>query len=380
MFRGELPFAAFTGVSEQGLRHQPTATPCLAGLSARPALGTLVEQNKVSVVIVTYDNAHEIGPCLAAVLEQDGGPPDVVVVDNGSKDGTPDIVRGFPVQLIEQPNLGFGAGNNRGVAETSGDILVFLNPDTVVEPGFLRHLTEAVGPSRSATAQIILRQDPGRINTAGHRLHYTGFGFLVDYNAPRKPPGQPYEVQGVSGAAFAMRRQDFLRLGGFDPDFFLYMEDTELSWRMQRVGFQILMVPSAVTTHDYAAGFPSQKIEYLETGRLLLLRKHLAWWLWLAYLPALALAEILAWGRACWMGWPGLAAKAKGTRSGWRRGIRRYDDLPRARPHLFASQTIPFTMLSRRWIVKWGGALFNAAFRLNTLAWRFRKDRTARRP
>jgi GT2 family glycosyltransferase len=332
----------------------------------------------ISLVIVTYDSRDDIVACLEAVGRQREAPAfETIVVDNGSSDGTAALVRSRfpPVKVVEQANLGFGAGNNRGVREATGEVVVFLNPDTVPEPGFLAGMCAAVRLGQVATAQIVLKSDPSLLNTAGHRLHFTGYGFVVGFRQARWPPGPPEPTQGFSGAAFAMRRDDYLRLGGFDEDFFLYMEDTEFSWRLHRAGFRIVVARDAVTVHDYELSVPTAKIAHLEAGRLLLLRKHLPWHLWLAYLPSLALAEALAWARAAWLGPKGIAAKARGLRVGLRRGIRKYD-LPRARPHRFASQAIPFRALSGWRSVAFLGSPVNLLFRLNTILWMFRKDRS----
>lgn len=356
-----------------------------AGAGARAAKGARrapvqavapVAAPAASVIVISYNSRGEIGACLESLRGQRGAPPfEVVLIDHSSQDGTADLVRErFPeVKVVVQPNVGFGGGNNRGVQESRGRTLVFLNPDTEADPGFVAAMVEAAVPGQAATAQVLLKSSPGRIHTAGHRLHFTGYGFIVGYGHRKLPPGPPVPTQGVSGAAFAMRREDFDRIGGFDDDFFLYMEDTELSWRMHRAGMRIVLAPSATTLHRYVPGLASTKIAFLETGRTLLLRKHLPWWLWPAYLPSLLLAELLAWGRAAWMGPAGLAAKATAVRKGWRRGIRRYPHLPRARPHLFASQSIPFVAVSRWRLVILAGRVVNLLFRLNTLLWAVRR-------
>ncbi len=329
----------------------------------------------VTVIVVTHDSRADVEACLEALAAQRGPRFETIVVDNGSRDGTPAFVRQrFPgVHVIEQANLGFGGGNNRGVRDAHGEAIVFLNPDTVPDPDFVVELVGALAPGRAATAQVVLKADPARVNTAGHRLHFTGYGFVVGYRTLRLPPGPPVPTAGVSGAAFAMRRDDFLRLGGFDEDFFLYMEDTELSWRMQRAGLAIVLAPSAVAAHDYEFTLSASKVGRLETGRLLLLRKHLPWYLWMAYLPSLLLADLLAWTRAASYGRRGLSAKAGSVRAGLKRPIRRYD-LPRARPHRFAVRSFPFRELSASRPVAALGAIVNALFRLNTLVWPLRRQ------
>lgn len=326
---------------------------------------------EASVIIVTHDSLGDIEPCLEALGRMERSPAfEVVVVDNGSKDGTPELVeRRFPhVRVVRQANRGFGAGNNRGAKEGRGGVLVFLNPDTVPEPGFLAELVAAVGPRRWATAQLVLLADPGRVNTWGNRLHFTGYSFVNGYRGPRLPPGQPVAVPGLSGAAFAVRRRDYEELGGFDEDFFLYMEDTELSWRLRRAGMEVVLVPGAVATHDYELHVSPGKVFHLETGRTLLLRKHLPHRLALAYFPSLVLAELMAWGWSLALGWPGLAAKARSVRAGWRRGIRRWP-LPRTRPHRFADRRVPISILSDNLVVRVLGGLANGVFRINTALW-----------
>lgn len=328
-----------------------------------------------TVVIVTHDSRADIEACLGALAAQRGVRFETLVVDNGSRDGTPALIRQrFPaVRVIEQANVGFGGGNNRGVREASGEAIVFLNPDTVPDPDFVVELVAALAPGRAATAQVVLKDDPRQVNTVGHRLHFTGYGFVVGYKTARLPPGPPLPASGVSGAAFAMRRDDFLRLGGFDEDFFLYMEDTELSWRLQRARFDVVLAPSAVVAHDYEFSLSASKVGRLETGRLLLLRKHLPWYLWVAYLPSLLLAELMAWARAASYGREGLAAKAGSLRAGMRRSIRRYD-LPRVRPHRFAVRAFPFRELSGSRAVATLGAIANALFWLNTVIWPLRRS------
>lgn len=332
-----------------------------------------------SVVLVTHNSAHDIASCIATLQRQrlaGVSLREIVVVDNGSRDGTAALVRRlYPeIVVVEQENLGFGAGNNRGVRSATGDVVVFVNPDTVPDPGFVAALARATAPGQAATAQVVLMHEPDLLNTAGHRLHFTGYGLLRGYRAPRFPPGPPQPVQGVSGAAFAIRRDDFLRLGGFDEDFFLYAEDTELSWRMQRAGLRVVLAPDAIVLHDYEPGLTAAKLGRLETGRLLLLRKHLPWWLWLAYFPSLLLADLLSWVRAFGFGPRGLAAKGRAVRSGLRRRIRRYD-LPRARPHRFTLRRLPFHEASRAWPVRLLGPLANVVFLANTVAWPLRATR-----
>ena len=104
------------------------------------------------------------------------------------------------------------------------------------------------------------------------------------------------EVGAVSGAAFVIRKDVFEALGGFDEMFFLYMEDTDLSWRAHLAGYKCVYVPSSVVYHDYTLRFGPKKTFYQERNRYLILLKGLQWRTLLVLLPALFLAEVVTWG------------------------------------------------------------------------------------
>jgi GT2 family glycosyltransferase len=327
---------------------------------------------------VTYNSREFIGAALDSYLAQqvDGG-IELIVVDNGSTDGTPTMVESrYPmVRLLRESNRGFGAGNNRGARASSSPLLVFVNPDTIGEPGCLQELVAALAfPRTVVTAQVVLASDPTRINTAGNHLHFTGSSFVRDFQRQRLGPGHPVAVAGISGAAFAMRRKDFLDVGGFDEEFFLYLEDTELSWRLHRLGFDILLAPAAVVQHSYHFQLPPAKLGHVETGRILLLRKHYTKWMWWSYAPSLLIVEILSWGRASLLGAAGLRAAWRGLRRGWRRGILQ-PTLPPLRLEKFAGRTMPLKELFPSIPMRVVTTCANAVFLLNTWTWWLRRPK-----
>jgi len=224
------------------------------------------------------------------------------VVDNASTDGSADMVeRDFPqVKLIRaNANIGFGEGNNLGVQTAAGQFLAFLNPDTVVEPGWLEALIaplEADPLIGLTTARVLLLDDPQRINTCGNEMHYTGLTLCRGMGAKRGALAEPADVSAVSGAAFAIRRDLYEALGGFDGSFFLYMEDADLSLRARLAGYRCRYVPAAVVYHEYTLRFGPRKTYYQERNRYLMLLKGMRWPTLLALLPALLLAEIVTWG------------------------------------------------------------------------------------
>jgi GT2 family glycosyltransferase len=250
---------------------------------------------------------------------------EVLVVDNDSDDGSPDAIKEkFPwVQLIAAgANVGFGAGNNLGVERARGEYIVFLNPDTVVTAGWLGALIGELkpggGPDHArqdgphqpdqrgsadwaprevglVTSKILMADDPDIINTCGNSIHLTGITLCRGLGAPREAMSQIEDVSAASGAAFAMRRELFEKLGGFDEDMFLYMEDTDLSLRAQIAGYRCLYVPSSIVLHRYSLKMTPMKVFYQERNRYLMLLKTLRWPTLVVLAPSALCAELITW-------------------------------------------------------------------------------------
>ncbi len=261
------------------------------------------DSSETSVIIVTHNHEKFIKACLDSVLRQ--CPGEVIVIDNGSSDGTVDTVRKlYPnVKLaINLNNRGFGVGNNLGFKLSSGEKIIFLNPDTIVLDHWLDELIKPLmDRSRIVAAPKILTED-GTINTCGLIVHFTGLSFTRFSGAKPEEIDCSKTINGFSGACFALRREDFLELGGFDEDFFCYMEDTELSWRAKSKSFEVLFVESSVLVHFYEIRMNAQKFCLLERGRLLILCKYLSKREMFSILPSLVITELLIFGYAALSG------------------------------------------------------------------------------
>ncbi|MCY3800668.1 MAG: glycosyltransferase family 2 protein [Chloroflexi bacterium] len=269
--------------------------------------------DRVTVVIVTHDGADEIQECLECLVGNGAGSPHVVVVDNASSDGTPELVKsGSPaVELIVLPeNYGYGFGANIGSERSSREFIAFLNQDARASPSWLEASIAALEENPSAafvTPKILIRQNPARINTCGNTIHVTGITTCRGYDQSAVSFAQREFVIGMSGAALVGRKSAFRRLGGFDESFFMYYEDTDLSLRGALAGFKCLYEPEAVVTHSFEPSFSAQKLYVLERNRYASLFKVLRVPTLLLLGPVLVLAELAVWGYCVSRG-PGLVA------------------------------------------------------------------------
>lgn len=275
--------------------------------------------DRTGVVVITYNHEEYIEDCLGSVLASDPG--EVVVVDNGSTDGTVATVqREFPEVTVLQPadNVGYGAASNRGVERLEREFVVVLNPDTRLAPDCLAELLAPLSESdRRITVPKILTYDGAKINTVGNLVHPTGLAFTRGYEDPPDAYAEPGRLSGLSGACLATRRETYQALGGFEEAIFVYMEDTELSWRAGALGIDIRYVPTAVVFHDYpGVEVDAEKLYHLERGRYIILRKYLDRRTAVVLAPSLLLTELLTWGYAVSRGLAGVRRKLRAIREG----------------------------------------------------------------
>lgn len=280
---------------------------------------------KTSVVIVSYNSHAYLEECILSVVKTTGENCEVIVVDNASEDGSERLIADkFPfVKLLSnRVNTGFAAAANQGVASAKGDFVICLNPDTVVTEGWLEALlaplikypqdkTSANIQIGLTTPRILMLKEPAKVNTCGNSTHFTGLTFCRGLNleAEASELKEQAEVPAVSGACFAIRREVWDELDGFDETFFTYLEDTDLSIRARLLGYRCLYVPEATVYHDYANRFSPSKIFYLERNRYLLLLKTYRLSTILFCLPALLMTEIITWGYAIKNGPAGIKAR-----------------------------------------------------------------------
>ena len=239
------------------------------------------ELPRVSIVILNWNGRHHLGPCFSTLRRLDY-PEDrfeVILVDNGSDDGSQEEVRRKHswVRLIENDrNHGFSAGCNQGAlaaaqGELDPEILVFLNNDIHVDEGFLRELVAPVvrGEAAATTAKM-MSWDGKLLNSAAGGMNFHGIGIQRGY---LKEPDPMYDVPRKTlfacGGAMAMDREAYFDVGGFDEEFFAYYEDVDLGWRTWVLGYEVRYAPTAVCYHHHSSTSGRVPVERL---RLLQIR------------------------------------------------------------------------------------------------------------
>lgn len=212
---------------------------------------------KATVIVLAWNGIDYLDGCLRSVLAQDHPNFEVLVVDNGSTDGSAELVStAFPqARLIRnERNLGFAAGNNVGLREADGEVLVLLNQDTVVQPGWLAALARALVtlPNAGVVGGKILNPDGRTLQHAGGYIeHPLALGQHVGHGEPDDSQyDEVREVEYVTAAGMALKRRVLTAIGDLDEGFFPgYFEDVDLCYRARRAGYGVWYTPEAVMHH-----------------------------------------------------------------------------------------------------------------------------------
>ena len=228
---------------------------------ARPRTPTDVA---VSTIVVNHERRDLLRSCLnslEAALERVEEKAELLVVDNGSADGSVQLVREhFPnVRLVElQRNEGFAGGLAKGIEAARGEWVAVFNNDTTVEPDALAVML-AAGESDpavgSVAAQMRFADRRDVLNSAGFEFDRLGIAAdrLVGQRVSDHQEHNPYEVFGATGGAAIFRSKMLTEVGGFDETFFAFFEDVDLAWRARGHGWRALYVPGAVVYHHHSA-------------------------------------------------------------------------------------------------------------------------------
>ncbi len=249
----------------------------------------------VDVIVLNY-RTPELAARAARSAAQDGA-DSIWIVDNGSGNGVARLnvlVSGFAQVLSLPHNIGFSAGNNRGASHTERPIILFMNADTELQAGALRAMLRPFGnPSVAAVGPVLHypdhREQPSALlvptawRITAELLHLDALApqFAKPLFASNVDPKRngPYcgTVHSLYGACFAIRRTAFEAVGGFDEDFFLYLDETDLFVRLRSAGYTLYRVTDAHVFHHHsqsAKTIPVQSLLFSQQSRFIYGKKH----------------------------------------------------------------------------------------------------------
>jgi GT2 family glycosyltransferase len=285
---------------------------------------------RIGVVVVNWNGLADTLACLESLVAATPGPTRIVVVDNGSTDGSLQALRAWQAArrgqgagpavtiLASSTNRGFSGANNIGLEHLGADPAIghflLLNNDATVDPGFFAAMARALAAAPDAAimgATIYVTARPGEVWYAGGR--FLRLRSRVEHQRTVPRDATPLPTEFVTGCALLISRRAWETLGPLPQCYFMYFEDAEYSWRAHTAGLSVLYAPRAVVYHavgaSVARGWPHPRVVQLETrNRNLFVRRNFRGWTrWsaLAYLvlskPGRAIVEVLR-GRPA-LGW-----------------------------------------------------------------------------
>ncbi|MCC5905765.1 MAG: glycosyltransferase family 2 protein [Balneolaceae bacterium] len=244
-----------------------------------------------SIIIVTWNALHHLKTFLPSVAATNYSDFEIVIANNNSTDGSMEWIRKhYPECRIVtfDKNFGYAAGNNKAVKYARGEVLVFLNNDVKTDTGWLHGLNRAFTETEASIIQPKIRsfRDPELFEyagAAGGMIDWLGYPFCRGriFDHIEKDNGQydkRTEIFWASGAALSIKKELFLKSGGFDEDFEFHMEEIDLCWRCLKMGHKIMYEPESIVYHLGGGSLPvdsSRKVFYNFRNSLCMLTKNL---------------------------------------------------------------------------------------------------------
>jgi GT2 family glycosyltransferase len=210
-----------------------------------------------SIIILFWNNEQYIRKCLTSLLNQTWKDFEIIFIDNGSDQPLSfDINIDFPtlkiISLKLPENIGFAAGNNYGSEHANGKYLVLLNADAFPQQNWLERVRIAIEkfPDSFFASKLVMADDPTRLDGTGDVYHFTGLVWRKNHNRlADKVTLKEGEVFSACGAAAIYPKEAFDKVGGFDSDYFSYVEDVDLGFRLRLAGYKCIFLPDGIVHH-----------------------------------------------------------------------------------------------------------------------------------
>lgn len=241
--------------------------------------------NTTYIIVITYNGAEDIGDFLSTYKKYTPETACLIVVDNGSTDGTLEIIeREYPAAVIlrNTTNRGYAGGARQGMEHALGKgatTIGVVNQDIRFSANWLKPLLDTLQQNPQCAAvqpRILLYPDTELINSYGNATHYLGFGYTCGYqkNVKEYTCHSEERVASCSGAAVLFRADALQRVGLIDERFFMYYEDADLSWRLRLAGYTLHLCCTSTVYHRYEFSRSIQKFYYMERNRFIMMIKN----------------------------------------------------------------------------------------------------------
>jgi GT2 family glycosyltransferase len=231
----------------------------------------------ISIVVINYNAADYLNSCLNSVLTSSYDNFEIIVVDNGSTDSSRDLInrlingRHKIRAIFNSINLGPAAARNQAVRQAKGEYIAFLDNDTTVDPDWLNEalrVFETDAKIGACQCKLLLAGSDKLIDCVGEYLGQNGFLVQEAIAGEEKDIGQ-YDVVlnifAAKSAGMIIRMSLFKEIGGFDADYFIYLEETDLCWRVWLMGYRVVLAPRAIVYHRFGTSSVvlADKVDYL---------------------------------------------------------------------------------------------------------------------
>jgi GT2 family glycosyltransferase len=299
-------------------------------------MGLQSQRPLVSVIIPNFNGAAYLERCLASLARQTYEDVEVIIVDNASSDGSVELIRRVAPDarlLLQTQNLGFAGGLNAGIQAASGEIIAVLNNDTEVSPTWLAACAAAFDRYPEAgflACRILEFSQRDVLYSAGDCFLRGGIGYRRGQEQRDRPAyHMDCPVFSACGCAALYRKALLHELGGFDRNFFAYLEDVDLGLRLQAAGYMGFYIGSAEVYHlgggTSGGEFSALSVRLRTRNAILLLLKNMPAWILLRCSPMIILTQIFWLGRTLTHG------KMIGYLAGWTDILRRLPEIWRCR-------------------------------------------------
>jgi GT2 family glycosyltransferase len=264
----------------------------------------LNQSEKVSVIIPNYNGGERIVPCIKSILAQTYQPIELVIIDNASSDGSLDLIRKqFPnIRLIETGyNAGWGIACNVGMKATTGKYIALLNNDAFLEKDCVAQMVKAINRDPkfgSCASRILLWDQKDVTEVCGLVIHEDGSSCGRGRLGPADQYMKIEEVFCANDCCCLYRREMIDDVGDYDPDFFIYCDETDIGWKHQLAGWKCVYAPDAVAYHAHsraAGSYSPFKAYHVERNRIFIAIKYFPFWMFVSSFFIAAYRYLYQW-------------------------------------------------------------------------------------